>query len=347
MIRIFGHYILKSIIYLALVEAVLLVVALRLGADLRLYVANIQAESATPGVGQYIVFVGAIQVTMLALGPYQRDTCRDIRQTLNTLFVVAVLSAGIIATIFFLVPGLALWRSMFVSGMIVALGFLFLTRVSFLRFVDRERIRKKVLVLGAGEFAQRIARLGDDHKQIGFTCEAFYRLPGETARLSDAEDLGDIDDIVSFCITHSIDEIVTAPDSSTTELPLQALLACKASGVSIVNYTRFLEREEGRVDVDALRPEWLVYGHNPARGTVQKALKRLLDVALSLVLLAITLPVMMIAYAAIRMTSRGPGFFMQERTGLNGQPFTTYFLPLQLDGHRLSDVSAYGTDCVT
>ena len=52
MIRIFEHYILKSIIYLALVEAILLVLALRLGADIRLYVADIETGSAAPSVAQ-------------------------------------------------------------------------------------------------------------------------------------------------------------------------------------------------------------------------------------------------------------------------------------------------------
>lgn len=235
---------------------------------------------------------------MLALGLYQRDTCRDIRQTLNTLFDVALVSAGIIATIFFLVPSLALWRSIFVSGMIVALGLLFLTRVSFLRFVDRERIRKKVLVLGAGKFAQRIMNLGDE-KNVGFTCEGFFKLPGDALVLSATNILENADDLPSFCVDRSIDEIVTAPDDASAPLPWEALVACVSSGANVVNYTRFLEREEGRVDVDALRQEWLIYEYNPARSSAQKALKRLMDLLLAIALLLVTLPVMILAFLAV------------------------------------------------
>ena len=58
-----------------------------------------------------------------------------------------------------------------------------------------------------------------------------------------------------------------------------------------------------------LMPEW------------EKKLKRLLDVIASFIILIITLPVIIIAAIAIKLESKGPIFFKQERSGMNGAKF--------------------------
>ncbi|MCH7963569.1 MAG: sugar transferase [Bacteroidetes bacterium] len=50
-------------------------------------------------------------------------------------------------------------------------------------------------------------------------------------------------------------------------------------------------------------------------------IKRCTDIIISSVLLIILLPVMIITAIAIKLNSKGPVFFVQDRTGLNGKPF--------------------------
>ncbi|MCF1504292.1 sugar transferase [Afifella sp. H1R] len=52
--------------------------------------------------------------------------------------------------------------------------------------------------------------------------------------------------------------------------------------------------------------------------------KRTADIVLALALIALFLPLMVLIYAAVRITSRGPVIFRQERSGLRGQPFQIY-----------------------
>jgi lipopolysaccharide/colanic/teichoic acid biosynthesis glycosyltransferase len=58
----------------------------------------------------------------------------------------------------------------------------------------------------------------------------------------------------------------------------------------------------------------------PARG--QEAVKRLIDVSVSLVLLIIVAPVLLLLLCLVRLTSDGPSFFRQERVGRNMRSFT-------------------------
>ena len=55
-------------------------------------------------------------------------------------------------------------------------------------------------------------------------------------------------------------------------------------------------------------------------------MKRLFDVIVSLIIILIIIPVLIIVALLIKMESRGPVFFMQERVGLNGKLFKMYKL---------------------
>src|SRR5688500_9120173 len=63
---------------------------------------------------------------------------------------------------------------------------------------------------------------------------------------------------------------------------------------------------------------------NPVRPRLYASVKRLFDVVLSLVMVVPAVPLILIAAAAVRLTSRGPAFYSQVRLGRNGQPFRMY-----------------------
>ncbi|MFA7626378.1 MAG: sugar transferase, partial [Candidatus Kapaibacterium sp.] len=57
---------------------------------------------------------------------------------------------------------------------------------------------------------------------------------------------------------------------------------------------------------------------------VYLSIKRIIDIFSSLILIVIFLPLMLIVYLTIKLTSSGPAIFKQERLGLLGKPFTIY-----------------------
>jgi exopolysaccharide biosynthesis polyprenyl glycosylphosphotransferase len=65
---------------------------------------------------------------------------------------------------------------------------------------------------------------------------------------------------------------------------------------------------------------------------VSRAFKRVFDVVVGLLLTTVTLPLMVVTAAAIKLDSRGPAFYRQERTGLHGETFTLFkFRSMALD----------------
>jgi len=65
---------------------------------------------------------------------------------------------------------------------------------------------------------------------------------------------------------------------------------------------------------------------------MKKFSKRLLDISISLLIMVVLLPVFAIIIVAIRISSKGPAVFKQERAGKNGKPFMFYkFRTMNLD----------------
>jgi Undecaprenyl-phosphate glucose phosphotransferase len=81
---------------------------------------------------------------------------------------------------------------------------------------------------------------------------------------------------------------------------------------------------------------------------VNQALKRTLDLVVASVVLTICSPLMLLIAALIRLESRGPVFFVQQRVGLDGQPFPTIkFRTMRVDAPQLASWTTKGDPRVT
>jgi sugar transferase (PEP-CTERM system associated) len=118
-------------------------------------------------------------------------------------------------------------------------------------------------------------------------------------------------------------EVVLALEERRNALPLKDLLRIKTAGVHVNDFSSFMERETGRVDLDTLNPSWLIFSDGFSSGrALSSVAKRLFDIAASGLLLALTFPLIALFAALVKLDSRGPAFFRQQRVGLYGQPFT-------------------------
>jgi sugar transferase (PEP-CTERM system associated) len=92
--------------------------------------------------------------------------------------------------------------------------------------------------------------------------------------------------------------------------------------VHVNDFSSFLERETGRVDLDSVNPSWFIFSDGFSSGRrLSSFAKRLFDILASFALLALTAPVILLAALIVRLESKGPAFFRQKRVGLYGQEF--------------------------
>jgi exopolysaccharide biosynthesis polyprenyl glycosylphosphotransferase len=104
----------------------------------------------------------------------------------------------------------------------------------------------------------------------------------------------------------------------------EAILDCKLRGLPVLSAAAFHDRYLARIDLESLTADGLISGDGFARGGGSAVLKRLADIAIGIAALLLTLPLMIAAAAAIKLDSRGPVFYRQQRVGQFGKCFTIF-----------------------
>src|SRR5262249_20860846 len=150
----------------------------------------------------------------------------------------------------------------------------------------------------------------------GFTCVGFVELGREALEVDRIRILGRIDDLSAVLARAAADEIVVAVRTRRDFLPVQALARIEQSGVRVVDYAAFYERETGRVDLEMVLPTWFPFAEGFPFGRMQDVLKRAFDIVVSMVLLVLTAPLMLATAIAIRVEGPGPVLLWQERVGM-------------------------------
>lgn len=99
---------------------------------------------------------------------------------------------------------------------------------------------------------------------------------------------------------------------------------CRQAGVHLLSAAELEECRFGRVDLHALPANWLATMEGSRENAATAALHRSFDVIAALALLLMTLPLLVVTALAIRLDSRGPVFYRQERVGRGGRVFTLF-----------------------
>lgn len=299
----------------------------------------ISAAGESPGVHTFYsnlpaatVFVVVLMITKYAVGLYHGRYVADFLQTLIRLMATFVIGFVVLSVIFYAIPNIALWRSAMAVSLPVGFFGLVLTRWVLRRFPLSTYLRRRILVIGTGDQAARIEAMEQDGKACRFSTVAFVNVTGDEPRVSRERSIGTVSSLSDFVAEQEIDEIVVAIQERRGHMPTKSLIDCRLAGIPISDYQTFCERETGRVDLDALRPDWFVFSDGFPGGRFQQTLKRALDIAASSIMLALLFPLIAATAIAVRMESAGPVFYRQQRVGFRGRRFMlTKFRSMRLD----------------
>ena len=321
MIRLFKHYISYPLLFLGLLDFLLLILSAELGWIARAAQIGMDAQSLYDRPGPIFSFAAALQVALIAVGVYGTEALQSLRFAAARILVAVSLGVIFLSLLAFAFPGLTLWRSNSLYAMILAIGLLMALRIALGTFLDSAVFKRRLLVLGAGSRAGRIAELAK-RQESGFIVAGFVDMNEGPAAVDGAVRRSDLDDLPAHVVENEVTEVVLALEERRNSLPVADLLTIKTTGVHVNDLSSFLERETGRVDLDSVNPSWFIFSDGFSSGRrLSTVSKRLFDIGASLALLIATAPVIALFALLIRMESRGGAFFRQERVGLYGQKF--------------------------
>ena len=332
MLRVRGLYVPVRTLALLVCEILVMSVAFYL------FVAPPDGHLLSPGPplglsAQFSVVLAALTiVTMVAVGLYNYDAFSDYRAMLARIVLVIALECPMVfaASFFyrdFVSPSVPSWASWYLKAILALFACLLVTRAAFLLLADSRVLKRRVVIIGAGERASRIKQLAERTGGAHFIPAAFIAAPNDPRRVADCAlaltESFDADALYRFARRCDATEIVVATDDRRG-LPVRPLLGCKARGLDITEFLSFCERETGRVDLEALQPSWLIFSDGFRMSWTARAVKRLFDLTVSAAMLVLTLPLLLLTALAIKLEDGGSSIYSQERAGLFGRPFTLY-----------------------
>ncbi|MFA7587203.1 MAG: TIGR03013 family XrtA/PEP-CTERM system glycosyltransferase [Novosphingobium sp.] len=321
MIRLFKHYIPHAVLLLGLIDLILLISAGELAWRVRAGQIGMEVGSLAGRLWPHMGFAAMILTAMIAVGVYGSDSLRSMRFATARLLVA--ISLGIIALSFvdFLLGGGNFWRSTLAYAMALAVVLLVLNRLVIGGMLGVNAFRRRVLVLGAGARAQRLRQLGE-RPESGFVIVGYLAMSEAPPVVEEAISRTAIHNLTRYVENLGVSEVVLALEERRNALPLKDLLRIKTAGVHVNEFSSFLERETGRVDLETVNPSWLIFSDGFSSGrAISGAAKRLFDVLASSLLLAFTAPVIVLFALLVKFDSKGPAFFRQQRVGLFGETF--------------------------
>ncbi|SEK96355.1 TIGR03013 family XrtA/PEP-CTERM system glycosyltransferase [Nitrosovibrio tenuis] len=268
-------------------------------------------------------FTFVMILSMAAMGMYQQDSRRDIKETLFRLMPSMALGFGLMTLAFYLLPDLYLGRGILGLVMLVALPGILLTRAGFFKWSSLGLLESQAIVLGIGGKAREfVDQAGSDPAYRRLKIIGFVPLPDEELQVPSSAVLPQMTSLMSLVNQYGAGEIVIAIQERRGGcFPIQDLLECKLNGIKVTDSAAFFERERGQIRVNSLYPSWLVFGGGFDQSPLRSAIKGVFDIAASGVLLAATLPIMLITALCILLEDGAPIFYRQERVGKGGKTF--------------------------
>lgn len=182
----------------------------------------------------------------------------------------------------------------------------------------------RVLVVGAGEIGRAIMRSIMALPQLGYQVVGFLDDEAPEKTIGRFPSLGSTKDLPRLLEERKIDEvIITLPWASHEEI-IKMVAQCERAKVPARIVPDLFQMRLSRVDVEEVGGIPLLGVKEVSIRGWNLALKRAIDVVVSLTILLFLSPLILLTAALIRLESPGPALFRQTRIGRNGNTFTLY-----------------------
>ncbi|TDT67862.1 exopolysaccharide biosynthesis polyprenyl glycosylphosphotransferase [Hypnocyclicus thermotrophus] len=167
--------------------------------------------------------------------------------------------------------------------------------------------KNNVIIIGKNKESEVIKRIINEKDIYNVVAELNFQ------EIENIEELVEKYDVERIIITENI----------IKESLIQKILSVKLKGVKTYNYINFFEKVEEKVLVNRINEEWFLFGRgfNILHDNFQKRLKRIFDFLLAILIFILTFPIMLVSAVIIKLESKGPILFIQERIGLGNKSF--------------------------
>jgi sugar transferase (PEP-CTERM system associated) len=253
-------------------------------------------------------------------------------------------AAIFLAFIYLIIPPAVIGTGIFIISVAFVVLLVVSWRFGYTMVLNRGYFNQKIILIGSTGLIKNIKSEINERKDCGYHIvaevpEASHRNNPNQDSVSNPGNLcgQKYEGLAEMARTHGIEKIVIALAEKRNNFPANELLKCRVNGIEVIDGNSFYEMLTGKLIVNAINPSWLIFSEGFRKSRTRRVMKRSVDLLLSLVLLILFFPVILIIALLIKIDSKGPVFFSQERVGQNRKIYRIHkFRSMVQDAETLS-----------
>jgi exopolysaccharide biosynthesis polyprenyl glycosylphosphotransferase len=284
-------------------------------------------SSTLPGapVVSFAVLLGIWTISAAVFDCYDPRVAARASETFHASLRALLATAAAYFATQLVVPGLIPPLSLNLTSLVVWIGVALLAlsslRIAYAKLIARTSGRRRIAIVGTPASWQAatdlLKAIEIEYEVAGLVTRENGREAGDGVTL-----LGSHADLGRIVREREIDEVIVA-DAGEDASTMDALIAPYESGVIVRHLSDIFEEVSGRIPVRHLRPHWFaVLPRRPGGGRTYDLVRRSADILAAGIALILVTPVLAAVALAVRLDSRGPVIFRQEREGYRGRCFT-------------------------
>jgi len=277
-------------------------------------------------------------LTLYLYDLYDYTVIANRRELFLRLVQALGIAWAVLALLFYLIPQLLIGRGVSIYSVIIVLGLILAWRVMIHNLTGHPDIGEKILIVGTGEAAHELAKAAEERRDAGFRIVGFVseNTNSDLTEFEGKQVIGTTDNLKEIIKDSNVDRIVIALRERRGTFPTETLLQMSLAGnVTIEECASFFERVTGKVHAGMLRPSWLIFEGRGRDTRLKMAFRDTIHRLVALAGLIASLPIALITAVLIKLDSKGPVFYKQERVGKNGKPFNVIkFRSMRVDAEE-------------
>ena len=204
-------------------------------------------------------------------------------------------------------------------------------------------IPNNVLIVGTGDTAHKVTDIiSNDSSRTGQKIIGYIAVRDRVV-IDENMLLGRLNDLEQVVQNHIVNEVIIAVDDMDNDMIFSIANRLIVCGVEVKFAPRLFEVVTGHVSFTNVTAEPLVDITSSRMPAWQQSVKRFFDIASSAIAMIILLPVYLYVAVRVKLGSKGPIFYKQERIGYEGRPFMIYkfrtmYTDAESKGPQLSQV---------
>jgi exopolysaccharide biosynthesis polyprenyl glycosylphosphotransferase len=181
---------------------------------------------------------------------------------------------------------------------------------------------RTILILGSGAMASQLIEEIESARPPRYTVAGVVddKQPDASSPMG-AKWLGTCERLIEIVAQVRPERIVVALADRRDRMPIDSLLDSRVKGIVVEDALDFYEHLTGKVAIEALRPSMLFLSKGFKNHGAAEVMARVISIIAAAVGFVVLLPVFILVAIAVKLDSRGPVFFIQQRAGKHGRPF--------------------------